>query len=256
MILFQSGGIATPSLLPQTAGFNNQSYFPPIPDGMNFPPPPVYAPSNQEAPTWGYNTQAPQVDRNASFPPPILPSIHSFGRNPMTTESWQSENDAEILPYRAWGTDTSYSSMDNFTNSQVDPALRAPSTNSDGRDNSVWPQTERYSHEGYPPPAPPQLDAAMYATASFSQPVAPTQPQYYTSHYPPSVHNEPASTLAVHGPPPPRHTYTRTLVGPLSSNACRLLDEHRKPGIFFLFQDLSVRTEGMFLSLSCAVLCI
>jgi hypothetical protein len=30
----------------------------------------------------------------------------------------------------------------------------------------------------------------------------------------------------------------------LSANACRLLDEHRKPGIFFLFQDLSVRTEG------------
>jgi hypothetical protein len=25
-----------------------------------------------------------------------------------------------------------------------------------------------------------------------------------------------------------------------------LLDEHRKPGIFFLFQDLSVRTEGTF----------
>lgn len=39
--------------------------------------------------------------------------------------------------------------------------------------------------------------------------------------------------------------YTRTLVGPLSANACRLLDEHRKEGIFFLFQDLSVRTEGL-----------
>jgi len=36
------------------------------------------------------------------------------------------------------------------------------------------------------------------------------------------------------------------LVGPLSSNACRLMDEHRKWGIFFLFQDLSVRTEGTF----------
>ncbi|KXN92292.1 hypothetical protein AN958_08523 [Leucoagaricus sp. SymC.cos] len=46
--------------------------------------------------------------------------------------------------------------------------------------------------------------------------------------------------------PSPRSTYTRTLVGPLSANACRLQDEHRKPGIFFLFQDLSVRTEGTF----------
>jgi len=32
----------------------------------------------------------------------------------------------------------------------------------------------------------------------------------------------------------------------LSANACRLLDEHRKPGVFFLFQDLSIRTEGRF----------
>jgi len=46
--------------------------------------------------------------------------------------------------------------------------------------------------------------------------------------------------------PTPRNAYTRTLVGPLSSNGYRLLDEHRKPGIFFLFQDLSVRTEGTF----------
>ncbi|KAG7447477.1 uncharacterized protein BT62DRAFT_930487 [Guyanagaster necrorhizus] len=47
-------------------------------------------------------------------------------------------------------------------------------------------------------------------------------------------------------PPLPRHTYTRTLIGPLSANATRLIDGHRKPGIFFLFQDLSVRTEGTF----------
>lgn len=48
-------------------------------------------------------------------------------------------------------------------------------------------------------------------------------------------------------PPPSRNLFTRTLVGPLSANATRLLDEHRKPGIFFLFQDLSVRTEGQYL---------
>lgn len=41
-------------------------------------------------------------------------------------------------------------------------------------------------------------------------------------------------------------SFTRTLVGPLVSNAQKLLDEHRKAGIFFLFQDLSVRTEGEY----------
>ncbi|KAG8996627.1 hypothetical protein FRB90_012685 [Tulasnella sp. 427] len=40
--------------------------------------------------------------------------------------------------------------------------------------------------------------------------------------------------------------YTRTLVGPLTANAARLLDDKKQPGIFFTFQDLSVRTEGTF----------
>ncbi|KAG9041981.1 hypothetical protein FS837_011497 [Tulasnella sp. UAMH 9824] len=40
--------------------------------------------------------------------------------------------------------------------------------------------------------------------------------------------------------------YTRTLVGPLTANAARLLDDKKQAGIFFTFQDLSVRTEGTF----------
>ncbi|KAG9015540.1 hypothetical protein FRB94_000145 [Tulasnella sp. JGI-2019a] len=40
--------------------------------------------------------------------------------------------------------------------------------------------------------------------------------------------------------------YTRTLVGPLTANAAKLLDDKKELGIFFTFQDLSVRTEGMF----------
>ena len=77
-------------------------------------------------------------------------------------------------------------------------------------------------------------DQSMYASASIAQQ---------------GMHDEQASpssssTMATNIPLP-GHVYTRTLVGPLSANACRLLDEHRKPGVFFLFQDLSIRTEGM-----------
>ena len=73
----------------------------------------------------------------------------------------------------------------------------------------------------------------MYASASIAQQ---------------GIHDEQtspsSSSTAAASIPLPGHVYTRTLVGPLSANACRLLDEHRKPGVFFLFQDLSIRTEG------------
>ena len=114
----------------------------------------------------------------------------------------------------------------------------------------------RYSQEPYTPiaqqaVAAQQLDTSMYASASYAQQQqqqhqqqqSQAQMQQYNQQ-PGSYVQEPTPPSTI--PPLPRHTYTRTLVGPLSANACRLLDEHRKPGIFFLFQDLSIRTEGTF----------
>jgi hypothetical protein len=48
----------------------------------------------------------------------------------------------------------------------------------------------------------------------------------------------------------PQHTqlpnYTRNLIGSLSVNAARLKNEAGESGFYFVFQDLSVRTEGFF----------
>ncbi|KAF5387883.1 hypothetical protein D9615_000626 [Tricholomella constricta] len=239
----QGSGMTTPSV-PSQANYNGQAYFPPMTDTMTFPATP-YGNAAPETPTWGYSTQSPTVDRNTTFPPPILPSIASFSRTPSNSnlssgqDSWQTEPEAEVLPYRAWGTDTAYQPIDSFSNSQVDPALRG--TNSDGRDSSTWTQQpERFGQDGN---NPPPGDNSTYSSTSYPLP----PPPYYSSNFTPTVQATPAHTVASSSIPPlPRHTYTRTLVGPLSANACRLLDEHRKPGIFFLFQDLSVRTEGAF----------
>ncbi|KAI9513272.1 velvet factor-domain-containing protein [Russula earlei] len=86
-----------------------------------------------------------------------------------------------------------------------------------------------------PPPNHTSLEQPMYASASMAQ------QQMREGHLSPSSSSSPVANI-----PLPGHVYTRTLVGPLSANACRLLDEHRKPGVFFLFQDLSIRTEGRF----------
>lgn len=39
---------------------------------------------------------------------------------------------------------------------------------------------------------------------------------------------------------------TRNLIGQVSSSATQLKDLDKKPGLWFIFQDLSVRTEGVF----------
>lgn len=40
--------------------------------------------------------------------------------------------------------------------------------------------------------------------------------------------------------------FTRNLIGSLAASAFRLQDEREKIGIWFILQDLSVRTEGQF----------
>lgn len=44
----------------------------------------------------------------------------------------------------------------------------------------------------------------------------------------------------------PGGMFTRNLIGSLSASAFRLTDPDNKIGVWFILQDLSVRTEGIF----------
>jgi hypothetical protein len=44
----------------------------------------------------------------------------------------------------------------------------------------------------------------------------------------------------------PQGMFTRNLIGSLAASAFRLIDPNDKIGIWFVLQDLSVRTEGSF----------
>jgi hypothetical protein len=197
-----------------------------------------------------------------------------------TSETWQvdsaSRSNGENISYRSWTSDQqSFTPLDNqavaHEQEVIDPALRAPQISSSASQQSTWPTTpadhyaSRYVSVPSAPPAAPQqppshhaaaVETSIYASASYAQQQQEQQQQQQAQAQGQTTfqqgqnyvqENTPPSTI----PPLPRHTYTRTLVGPLSANACRLLDEHRKPGIFFLFQDLSIRTEGASL---CAIL--
>ncbi|TEB35746.1 hypothetical protein FA13DRAFT_1788354 [Coprinellus micaceus] len=186
-------GSSTPT--PAQTPNSGQNYYTPQAPTQEGPNPYPQDGSSEVVPTWGYPPPAP-IERTASYPPTVLPSISSFGRNPpaSNTEPWPSVSSQDTGSYA------------------IDPSLRS-SSGSDSRENS---EPSNYGANTYP---------ASYSNAS---PYA--QDATETSQ---SSLRQPAN-------------YTRTLVGPLSANACRLLDEHRKEGIFFLFQDLSVRTEGTF----------
>jgi hypothetical protein len=250
-----------PAPMPEATGFQSAQQQP-------------YGPTSESTPSWGYPPQHPSAERS-TYPPPALPSIQTFGRNSSpatgvaisnggTTDVWHTESairdEAGVSTYRAWNNDGTYTAIENtsphttFGNSAVDPSLPGGHTSphTGGEGGTQWSQSpaspvaesavpDRYAQETYPQSG--QFENSIYASASYAQ--HQSQPQYYHGNYSQNASVQ-STTPTSSIPPLPRHTYTRTLVGPLSSNACRLHDEHRKPGIFFLFQDLSVRTEGVY----------
>lgn len=56
----------------------------------------------------------------------------------------------------------------------------------------------------------------------------------------------PNSLMFQMSPTQPTGMFTRNLIGSLAASASRLIDPSDKIGIWFILQDLSVRTEGSF----------
>lgn len=245
----QAGGGLTPIIPPQTPAFSSPGSYFPSSDSMEYQQTNSYGVNTSEPPVWGYS-QSSQVDRNTTFPPPVLPSIHSFGRpsgpntNTNTGGQWHADSavrdEAEANSYRSWNAESSFHVDNQPATSGVFESPSTPNVDGSGWNQASMSNAPETNSQQYPPTSQSGTSEqhSIYASASYAQ-HAP-QGEFYASTYPSGA--PPSSAIA----PLPRHTYTRTLVGPLSANACRLLDEHRKPGIFFLFQDLSVRTEGTF----------
>jgi hypothetical protein len=89
---------------------------------------------------------------------------------------------------------------------------------------------------GYPPNSYYGAGPQMYQNA-YPNPQNPYYP-YYGGHMPMSPATQPAAG--------PGGMFTRNLIGGLSASAFRLTDPDNKIGVWFIMQDLSVRTEGTF----------
>lgn len=103
---------------------------------------------------------------------------------------------------------------------------------------------------------PPQPERQMYMPQAqsfnmYGQPVSAPhpygQPQYYAGQAPPGYMPYGANGYQQPVPAPNSSSnHTRNLIGQTSVNAFKLNDPEGKPGIWFVLQDLSVRTEGTF----------
>jgi len=94
---------------------------------------------------------------------------------------------------------------------------------------------------GLPPPgyaAPP--------TYQQQSPSAQTSISNGFSQQQPSPSYVQAATIPIHIPTPTAGMFTRNLIGSLAVNAFKLNDDQGKLGLWFVLQDLSVRTEGNF----------
>lgn len=124
------------------------------------------------------------------------------------------------------------------------------------------------SGAGYPPstnggqPYPGQNGYQGQIPVYYGGPTIPGQTSMHSgSEYPPSSQALPghamasyrtfaANDLSIHRMPvsqtQPTGMFTRNLIGSLSASAFRLTDPDDRIGIWFVLQDLSVRTEGSF----------
>ena len=219
-----------------------------------------YTGAQQPPAEWDYSSH--QSGDGRADSQSALPSIQSFNR---VNETWHedetSRNQSETPAFRPWPPEpTTYDSVDteNRPQESVDQSLQQQQPQPDHRNSSSqWQEVplvsnaESFSGQGkHSSPASqqsreqstsPMTNAATHMGTSMYAPASYLQNQQC---YPASNQQQPETFQSGSSIPLPRHTYTRTLVGPLCANASKLSDEHRKPGIFFLFQDLSIRTEG------------
>ncbi|KAI9891771.1 MAG: hypothetical protein M1814_002335 [Vezdaea aestivalis] len=125
------------------------------------------------------------------------------------------------------------------------------------RHSATSPSISAATSSSYPPPPP---TPPPYA---YSQPGQPFQPPYgqvphphngyaqvppnfYPNQVQPAYYGAQMPHQAIQQPASASGMFTRNLIGSLSASAFKLTDPDNKIGVWFILQDLSVRTEGQF----------
>ena len=101
-------------------------------------------------------------------------------------------------------------------------------------------------HDQYGRVLPPTYAQPGMPQGYYQAPGAPN-PAYSAGYSVPNAYGAPQMAMAMATPPATTTgMFTRNLIGSLTVNAFKLEDTTHKTGFWFVLQDLSVRTEGIF----------
>lgn len=114
---------------------------------------------------------------------------------------------------------------------------------------SPYPPQQQQSHPSYaqngygpPPPSPYYSTGGGPQGMTAHDDYGPPSQQFQARQYQP----EPLHRNTATNPETKGGMYTRNLIGSLAASASKLIDTNEQLGIWFVLQDLSVRTEGDF----------
>ncbi|KAF2710547.1 hypothetical protein K504DRAFT_377410, partial [Pleomassaria siparia CBS 279.74] len=158
----------------------------------------------------------------------------------LTVDLWDAEGSREVnLVRHSSGAPTV--SISSSTTTSYPPPLERP---------AMYMATSPMQYDHYGRPTGAQPPPNHYGTP-------PMPPNYYQPHptqpppsyaYAQNPYAQPQVPVQLPVAPPANATgmFTRNLIGSLTVNAFRLNDTENKTGFWFVLQDLSVRTEGLF----------
>lgn len=176
-------------------------------------------------------------------------SAHAFCDDFADCCSLVSEIDTSfyVLTVDLWNADGT-SEVNLVKHSATSPSIStAMSSSYPPPPQSMSPTYPAYGQSPYGPPVGyPQMNN-YYGTQQMTYQNPYGQPVGYPQYgYPPGGQMPGAMSPAQPVSGGPGGMFTRNLIGSLSASAFRLTDPDNKIGVWFILQDLSVRTEGTF----------
>ncbi|KAB8273007.1 velvet factor-domain-containing protein [Aspergillus minisclerotigenes] len=190
-------------------------------------------------------------DRRPITPPPCIRLIVKDAQTEKEIDINEIDTSFYVLMVDLWNAEGT-NEVNLVKHSATSPSIStAMSSSYPPPPQTLSPTYAQYPQNAYGQPVPyPQMNSYYPGNPQlqYQNPYgASPQTSYYQPYYPtgghmPQANISPAQPVSTG----PGGMFTRNLIGSLSASAFRLTDPDNKIGVWFILQDLSVRTEGVF----------